>query len=265
MPEWISGKDGEAAWEKAKAIVKSEYGASVEKSDPDKFYSLVTSVYKKICSGEKYTCGIAGKTESTHMKNLIEQIEVIVSGIEASELSESKEGNDGVSFFAKGVLPDGSKWAGGKPPIKLGYGGEVLITKKRFKGGKATFVITLRPGRGGGGGATVEAAASNYYFNLAGTDKPAVDGLKKAFASAAKKALRSIGAQADKWLSKKDNWVWRVVGWDERDDWAVKGINIASIKLGDAIVDPTRRKWPSGRTEIWIPVEISVIADMEKK
>ncbi len=196
------------------------------------------------------------------MKRLIEQIEGFVS---SEALSESKEDDNGTAFFTKGVLPDGSKWAGGKPKIALGFDGDVLVVRKKIKGGKATFTVVLRPGRGGGGGATVEAAASNHYFNLSGTDKPSIEGLKKAFGSAAKKSLRGIGAQAEKWLSKRDNWVWRVVGWDDRKDWKVGSVNISKIKLGSAIVDPTRRKWPSGRTEIWMPVEISIVADLEEK
>lgn len=64
MPNWIKGPDGEKAWGKAKKIVAKEYGATIEKSDPDKFYSLVTTIYKNVCKSPDYDCGIAAKSES---------------------------------------------------------------------------------------------------------------------------------------------------------------------------------------------------------
>lgn len=78
MPKWIVGKDGESAWAKAKNIVRKEYGAALEKSDSDRFYSLVTTVYKSICKSPDYDCGI-GKAEDAgygvgSMNQLIERL-----------------------------------------------------------------------------------------------------------------------------------------------------------------------------------------------
>lgn len=75
MPSWIKGKDGELGWEKAKSIVKKEYGSGIEKSDPEKFYSLVTTIYKNVCKSPDYECGIVKKTESENvtMRSLIEK------------------------------------------------------------------------------------------------------------------------------------------------------------------------------------------------
>jgi len=63
MPSWVSGPDGEKAWNKAKGIVREQYGAGLEKSDPDRFYSLVTTVYKSVCKSPDFSCGV-GKAES---------------------------------------------------------------------------------------------------------------------------------------------------------------------------------------------------------
>jgi len=74
MPNWISGKDGEKAWKKAKWIVSSEYGADVEKYDSDKFYALVTTVYKDICKSAGWDCGIAKKVEDVSVSGRIAKI-----------------------------------------------------------------------------------------------------------------------------------------------------------------------------------------------
>ena len=78
MPEWLKGKDSEDVWNRAKSIIKDEYG-NIEKSDSDRFYSLVTAVYKNICKSKDYDCGIGKKSESifydsSNLKVLSERI-----------------------------------------------------------------------------------------------------------------------------------------------------------------------------------------------
>lgn len=72
MPKWISGPDGERAWKKAKGIVANEYGRGLEKSAPEKFYSLVATIYKNVCKSSDYDCGI-GEGKEMSMKELIER------------------------------------------------------------------------------------------------------------------------------------------------------------------------------------------------
>ena len=94
MPDWVSGADGEKAWKKAKGIVAKEYGAGIEKSDPDKFYSLVTTVYKNVCKSPDYDCGI-GKAEGVEskstMRKLAEELAVFCEAISSSKLREANQ------------------------------------------------------------------------------------------------------------------------------------------------------------------------------
>jgi hypothetical protein len=77
MPAWVKGKDGEKAWAKAKAAAKKQY-PGVEQSDPDKFYAIVTTIYKNICKSPDYDCRIGEEIETrTHMRHLIERLERI--------------------------------------------------------------------------------------------------------------------------------------------------------------------------------------------
>lgn len=75
MPEWLRGKDSEAAWERAKKIVSDEYGKGLKDSDPNKFYALVTTIYKNICKNEKHHCGIGKKMKEGKESRLSELIE----------------------------------------------------------------------------------------------------------------------------------------------------------------------------------------------
>lgn len=80
MPAWLKGKDSEDAWEKAKSIAMDEYSEEKDK-DPDKFYAIVATIYKKICGSNKYACGV-GESESVasgSMRLLIEKLGRIVN------------------------------------------------------------------------------------------------------------------------------------------------------------------------------------------
>ena len=200
------------------------------------------------------------------MKKLIQEL-AEYCGEELVEGLESYAGAKGL--FEKGVMPDGSKWMGGKPKITTGFDGDVKISKAKQKDGKNgtifDFELKLSPGKGGGAGATIAATASNQFFNLVGTDKKAIAGLSKAFTEAAKKATSEIGAGIHQWLSDPTNWVHMITGWDSRVKWNKPSSKIVSLKLGKPMVDPTRRKWPSGRTEIWIPLTAKIQAEARRK
>ncbi len=73
MPAFVKGPDGEKAWKKAKGIVEKEYG-DIEKSDPDKFFALVTTVYKSVCKSPDFNCGEATEG-AVSMGSLIERLE----------------------------------------------------------------------------------------------------------------------------------------------------------------------------------------------
>lgn len=82
MPSWVSGKHGEKAWKKSIGIVSSEYGAGLKKSDSERFYSLVTTVYKKVCSSPDYECGIGEGLVpgNARIAVLTEQLSVFLQG-----------------------------------------------------------------------------------------------------------------------------------------------------------------------------------------
>lgn len=50
----VRGPEGEEQWERAKQVVIDQYG-DISKSDPEKFYSLTTTIYKSMCSKHKCT------------------------------------------------------------------------------------------------------------------------------------------------------------------------------------------------------------------
>jgi len=93
MPNWVIGKDGEKSWKKAAGIIRKEYGSDIEKSDPDKFYSLVTTIYKNVCKSPDYDCGI-GKAEdvgNSRFDKLAEELAVFCEAISSSKLREAEQ------------------------------------------------------------------------------------------------------------------------------------------------------------------------------
>lgn len=200
------------------------------------------------------------------MRKLVEELKKYCS----TELVEEFESYTGAKdLFTKGVMPDGSRWGGGRPKVSVGFDGDVDISKakQREKGDTTTFTFELKlaPGKGGGAGLTIPAPASNQFFNLVGTDKKAIAGMGKAFSEVAKKSTKEIGSAIHEWIADPINWIHKITGWDARVNWLKPKAKILSIKAGAPMVDPTRRKWPSGRTEIWIPLTVKVEAEARRK
>jgi len=200
------------------------------------------------------------------MRDLVEKLGKFVDD---DVLVEGSDADKARLFLTKGILPDGDTLAGGIPKVKVGFDGDIIVKRVKRKDGKKgtifSFDLELSPGKGGGAGATIDAASSNHYFNLAGTDAAAIKGMKKAFEKVAKGSTKGLGKQLHKWFQDPDNWVWRIVGWGDRKSWTKPSVKIARIKTSGTMIDPTRRKWPSGRTEVWVPLTVTVHAEMKRK
>lgn len=181
-------------------------------------------------------------------------------------LTESKESKQAADFLMKNILPDGSRLSRKIEPI-VGFDGDIVIQSvKRKKIGDSTvftFDMLLKPGPGGGGGVGVSPASSNQYFNMSGTDKKSVKGMQAAFDKFVKSSRKDIGKQMHRWLKDPGNWVWRIVGWGQRNSWGKPSVKILKVKPSGTMIDPTRRKWPSGRTEVWSPVTVTIQAEMK--
>jgi len=186
-------------------------------------------------------------------------------------LVESSKGNqygDALNFFTKGVLPDGSKWGEKISPV-LGFDNAPKITKekKKEKGDKMVYSARLRfaPGRGGGGGAGISATSSNHLFNMMGTDKKTVLNVSKAFDTYIKKHRGKLGGELSRWLKVPGHFVHNIVGWRNRKNWSVEDVSFKGIRYEHPMVDPTRRLWPAGRTEIWQPMTADVVITLTRK
>ena len=193
------------------------------------------------------------------------------AGVEDVLIEGTDAYGQAMALLTKGIMPDGEKWKDGKPKIFVGFGGAVDVTKVKKKVSKdgAVFSFSLRfaPGKGGGGGVSIPATASNHFFNLVGTGKADIAAMSKAFQSVARGSLKAINTDVSRWMHKPENWVHRLVGWTERDNWVpqLKGMQFRKVVIDAPMVDPTRRKWPSGRTEIWAPLKVEVQVPMKRK
>lgn len=175
---------------------------------------------------------------------------------------------DAVTFFRNKKLPDGSDW-GGDISLKFGFDNEPQVSREKKTNTKDGIVYTakvrLAPGKGGGAGIGIDPAASNQLFNMVGTDKPAIRGVSKAFLNAAKKKSRGLNEALRRWFMKPENFIHKVVGWRDRDKYVIGDVMMRSIRYENPMVDPTRRQWPAGRTEIWIPVTSEVSISVKRK
>lgn len=175
---------------------------------------------------------------------------------------------DAIVFFTKKRLPDGSSWGGDLKPI-VGFDNSPQISRERRKLTKDGILysakVRLAPGKGGGAGIGVDPAASNHLFNMIGTSKQAMRGVGKAFLVVAKKNSRSLNETFRKWIMKPDNFIHNIVGWKDRESYSVEDVTLKSVRYDNPMIDPTRRQWPAGRTEIWVPVTAEVSVALRRK
>lgn len=171
------------------------------------------------------------------------------------------------TFLEKGILPDGSKFQPFPIP-KWGFNNAPKASKEKRRetkdGMEYSARIRFAPGKGGGGGISIDPRASNHLFNTLGTDPKTIKAFGKAFGEVAKKKGRVLNDVLRKWMSKSEN-LWMITGWQGRDKYVIDDVMFKGIKYENVMVDPTRRKWPAGRTEAWIPVVVDVMIKLKGK
>lgn len=176
---------------------------------------------------------------------------------------------DALTFFNKKVLPDGSHWGGRLTPA-MGFNNAPARSrekKKPMKDGGFQYTARLRmaPGKGGGGGAGIPPVASNQLFCMMGADGNTISKVSKAFDKYVHKYHSKLNESLRVWLRKKDNFIHHIVGWSERNKYEIGDVTFKNVRYETPMVDPARRKWPAGRTEIWQPVVADVIIEVKRK
>jgi len=256
----IKGPKSEEAWQAAKAAAMTQY-PGLKAEDPDHFYAVTMAIYKKMCKNQ----ACSPKSEGRHGMGLKQLAESINSITEMAIVEDAKSKGDAygdaLAFFTKGILPDGTKWARTIVP-KLGFDNDPAVTKEKKKNTKDGILyqarLRLAPGKGGGGGIGIDPSASNELFNRIGTDPKVLRGASKAFAKSVQKHTRGLNEGLRRWLKKPENFMHRMVPWKDRDKYTIEDVTLKSVRFENPMIDPTRRKWPAGRTEIWVPVVVEI-------
>jgi len=204
---------------------------------------------------------------------ILKKLAECINDISNSAILEAKNSKDdkykhAINFFKNGKLPDGSKW--GKPlNFRFGYLNPPIITNEKTKESADGIIynatLSFSPGRGGGSGFTIDATASNQLFNMLGIDKYTIKSVSKAFLDFTKVKSRFINNMVLKYLKSKDTFLYLFAGWENRDVYTISDVMLKSIQYMNPVIDPTRRKWPSGRTEIWVPFRTDVIVNLKNK
>jgi hypothetical protein len=164
---FVSGPEGEKQWERAKKAAKEQYG-DIEKSNPDKFFALVTTIYKAMC--EKHNCGTKGESVGTKMRDLIE-------GLSETPNGQYKKGFErGMSLHSHyGLSPEKIK--------------ERLVGAEDYleQGRKELLKWATQVSKDGNVKDQIETLASiQRVCNEIGWNIGAVDGHKKAFEKSSK-------------------------------------------------------------------------------
>lgn len=198
---------------------------------------------------------------------LAEGIEDLLAGAEAS-VSKSRGAvyDDAMNFFRTGKLSDGTEYPR-DIRAKFGFQNPPRIVRQGsvpHSDGTTTYTIRLifGPGRNGGGGIGLNPVASNMLFNSLGTDGRTLDAVRAAFSDHVRRDQRRINEGLRRWVMKHENAVGLV---PELEGKRIADVVLTNIRYKEPRVDPTRRAWPSSRTEIWVPVVADVVITTKEK
>lgn len=202
------------------------------------------------------------------LRELAEAIDAISEDavVEVAKTKGMEYGN-AIAFFTKGKLPDSSSW---DKPLNLGFGysNDPYISMENIKdtekGRQYTARIRFAPGMNGGAGISIDPVASNYLFNIIGIEPKVIKAVSKVFGEVVKKKSRSLNDSLAKWLKEKEKFLYHIVGFENRDKYKIDDIMFKSIRYEDPMIDPTRRKWPASKMEIWIPVTADIIVNLKE-
>lgn len=202
------------------------------------------------------------------LRELAEAINTI-SDDAAVEVAKTKgmEYGNAVAFFTKGKLPDSSSW---DKPLNFGfeYSNDPYISRESIKdtekGKQYTARVRFAPGINGGAGISIDPVASNYFLNIVGVDSKIIRDTGKAFSEVVRKKSRSLNDSLAKWLKEKESFLYHIVGFENRDKYKIDDVMFKSIRYGDPMIDPTRRKWPASKMEIWIPVTADIVVNLKE-
>ncbi len=168
----------------------------------------------------------------------------------------------------KGIMPDGAKWME-KPRMKWKFDNAPVIKKENWddKGDHAVYTVKFRvaPGKGGGGGIGVDPRATNQFFNLMGTDRMTLNYATKAYTEAAKKGSRALNKTLEMWIKKPEVLLEKSSYWCSKCKYKIEDVTFKNVSYEKAAVDPSRRRWPAGRTEVWVPVVADAVIKVKKK
>lgn len=86
----VKGPDGEEAWKKAMSIVRDQYpDLDPDGGDSDRFYALVTTVYRSVCKSDKYSCTDSSEESVMDWKNMAAMLRPIAEGQMGVEVDPS--------------------------------------------------------------------------------------------------------------------------------------------------------------------------------
>lgn len=182
------------------------------------------------------------------------------------------------AFLERGHLPHGERWRDGAPRFNVQIGDADATKVQRIKReavGEARdrtvrFDVRFRvaPSRGGGAGIGIDGSAVETFMSRA-LDAPCDDQialfqLALAMRTVADARLEDLRMAVD--TTFRRDFIWRIVGWAQRNLWQVQSVDVTRIALEAPVVDRNRgESWLAKRWEVWIPFTMDVVATLQRR
>ena len=206
--------------------------------------------------------------------------ETIMQVARVPSIPEDRPYRQALALLRDGVMPNGAKWRDGPPPLFVRIGGAdtCKLVRQRQEatqdplrsrsGAKFSVRFEVRPARGAVAGVSIDDTAIETFMGMAMEapcdDHLSLERLAAALRVVAEERLDSIRV-ALRPLFFEDG-LWRIVGWNQRDQWTMETLEVARVALSEAIIEKNRgQNWVAKRWEAWVPFTCDVEATLWRR
>lgn len=209
------------------------------------------------------------------MGRLRQLSEAVLKAVGTPDMQQTQRYRWAMRFLVDGVLPNGQGYADGPPRLIVTLGDVdscelVRVSQAAAGDGSTRFEarFEVHPSRASGAGVSIDGAITEFFISYA--EPETCDDSAKIELGAALRAVceeRQDGIrQAFAQLLTPEDFIWRLVGWPQRDQWLLEDATVTRIALGDTWVEENRGEtWLAKHWELWVPATLDVVARMRRK
>jgi hypothetical protein len=209
------------------------------------------------------------------MGRLAQLAEAVLKAVGTPDMMQGQAYRLALRFLKDGIMPSGQGYADGPPRLIVTLGDVeacevVRLSQSAQDDGTVRFEarLSVHPSRASGAGVSIDGGITEFFMSQAEPeicDDSARIELGAALRAVCDERVDKV-RQAFEQLMIPDDFIWRLVGWPQRDAWVMERVHVERVTLGDTWVEETRGEtWLAKHWEVWVPATLDVVAALRRK